>query len=234
MTAMTNKILLRTAIFTLFFCCSALAAEQKPAAFSPPPQKAEDQTTFLIDRFAETAVGSEWNERRLLLIEYEASDTSAEVILRNLSGSMDRIAQTAYRAKAALVLHLLKKTLGDERFAAAQKDLIAMAKLRPITWDDVLTVIGQQNGLDLAGFFRQWVDRKGLPDLRVEKAAVLRKGGGYETSFDIVQAGTPFELEVPVTVLLPAGLEERNGHDQRGAKERQHLRRYRAAEGDAR
>ncbi|HWR71747.1 MAG TPA: hypothetical protein VN604_01115, partial [Nitrospirota bacterium] len=202
----TSRIL-GTTILSLLLCFPAHADERTPAASSPPPQgqRAEDQTTFLIDRFAEAAVGTEWSERRLLLIEYAASDPAAEIILRNLPSGTDRVAQTSARAKAALVLHLLKKTAGDARFAAAQKDLIGMAKLRPITWDDVRTVIEQQTGADLAGFFRQWVDGKGLPDLRVEKAAVLRKGGGYETSFDIVQAGTPFELEVPVTVLLTGG-----------------------------
>ncbi len=196
---------LNATILSLLLCGTAYADEQKPAVL-PSPQGAEDQTTFLIDRFAETAVGTEWSERRLLLIEYMASDPAAEVVLRNLPGGSDRIAQTAARAKAVLVLHLLKKTVGDARFTAAQKDLIDTAKLRPITWDDVRTVVGQQTGTDLAEFFRQWVGGKGLPDLRIEKAAVRRRGSGYEASFDIVQAGTPFELEVPVTVALGGGI----------------------------
>lgn len=204
MTFMTPKILLSAAILALLFHYNAAGDEQKAQSEPPPSAAPEDQTTFLIDRVAEAVLGTEWSERRLLLVEYMASDPAAEVVLRNLPGA-DPAAQTAGRTKGAMVMHLLRKNAGELKFAAAQRDLIDRAKLRPITWDDVRTVIEQRTGTDLAGFFRQWVDGKGLPDLRIEKAAARRKGGGYEASFDIVQAGTPFELEVPVTVALAGG-----------------------------
>jgi uncharacterized iron-regulated protein len=174
-----------------------------------PSEKGEagdDLTTCLIDRFSEEQRGTDREERKRRLIEYGASvNLDNEVSLRDFPCAPGRAPQAIGEGKAALVFHMLKKMTGEEPFAAAQKDFISLAKFRRVSWDDVKAVLEERSGTDLDWFFRQWVDEKGLPDLRVEKASTRRSGSGFEVSFDVVQKGKTYVLELPVTVSVVRG-----------------------------
>ena len=68
---------------------------------------------------------------------------------------------------------------------------------------------GSTQAKTLSVFFRQWIDEKGLPELRVENAAIRRSGSAFEVSFDAVQKGKVYALEVPITVSFVRGGEKR-------------------------
>ena len=58
---------------------------------------------------------------------------------------------------------------------------------------------------DLGWFFTQWIDRKGLPDLRLGKAEVKASGSKFLVSFEVSQGKEPFVLDIPVTVYSREG-----------------------------
>jgi len=194
-------------LFLLFAISSHAADKASPAA--PPPPLLEDKadlTPFLLNRFAEALRVQDWQARKQLLIRLRREASPAKgAPLRGYRASGDTAAKAALEAKADLVFHMLKRIAGDERFSAARKEFTALAKTQPVGWDDLRSVFEKQTTSDLATFFRQWVDGKGLPDLRIEKASAKRRGSGYETVFDVVQSGTPYELDLPVEVVLADG-----------------------------
>ncbi len=186
---------------------AALPAPARAAATaSPGREEGRDLTTFLIDRFSEEQRGTGWEERKRMLIEYGAFvKPEHEAPLRDFRGGDDKASRAVEQGKAALVFHMLKNVAGDEQFGAAQKEFINLAKFRRVTWDDVKTVLEKQSGRNLGWFFKQWVDEKGLPDVRVENAAARRSGSRFEVSFDIVQKGKAYALDLPVAVFFARG-----------------------------
>jgi aminopeptidase N len=73
------------------------------------------------------------------------------------------------------------------------------------SWEDVRALFENEIRQDLGWFFGQWVDRKGLPDLRVENASVRRSKSRFEVSFDLVQKGEIYMLDVPVSTTFVQG-----------------------------
>lgn len=70
--------------------------------------------------------------------------------------------------KFPLVMDLLARTVGRERFRAALHDLTRRHAFGSITWDDFAAAFDGSGAGQLQGFFAQWFDREGAPDWRVE------------------------------------------------------------------
>jgi aminopeptidase N len=97
--------------------------------------------------------------------------------------------------KGAWVLHMLRRTLGDEAFFRALRRYYAAHAGGTATTDDLRHALEAASGRDLAPFFRQWLYRPGLPELRLEwswdaatQQAVVTVAQG--------QDGEPYELDL--------------------------------------
>ena len=72
--------------------------------------------------------------------------------------------------KGALVLEMLRKRLGDERFWAGVRQYLRRHALGVATTDDLRQAFLEATGENLEGFFAQWVYRAGHPDFQVSAA----------------------------------------------------------------
>jgi aminopeptidase N len=68
-------------------------------------------------------------------------------------------------SKGAWVLHMLEVELGDEAFFAGLRRYYREQVGRAATSDDLRAALEAESGRELAGFFRQWLDRPGCPEL---------------------------------------------------------------------
>ena len=147
----------------------------------------------------ETNMKNDWKVRKQLLLEYcSLATTSNDVSLREFRTGTDPASRAIGNAKTALVLHQLRRLAGEEVYSrlAGTNTLEVPVK----SWDDIRGRFEKGLGRDLGWFFEQWVDRKGLPDLRVEHDSVRRNGSRFEISFDLVQKGEVYTLDIPVRI----------------------------------
>jgi aminopeptidase N len=93
------------------------------------------------------------------------------------------------------VLHMLRRTLGDETFFRALRRYYAAHAGAVATTEDFRHALEAASGRDLAPFFRQWLYRPGLPELRVEWSwdAATREA---VVALEQVQDGEPYELDL--------------------------------------
>ena len=142
---------------------------------------------------------NDWTGRKRLLLEYGALATAQnEVSLREFRGSSDASSRAIGHAKTTLVLHLLRRMAGEEAYSRLIGTDTVDDPVRP--WDEIRGRFEKELGKDLGWFFKQWVDGKGLPDLRAEHATVRRNGSRFEISVDLVQKGVVYTLDVPVFI----------------------------------
>jgi uncharacterized iron-regulated protein len=161
---------------------------------------------YLSDHRRAEAERKDWKFRKQMLMEYGAfAGPDNEISLREYSYGRDRASRAVGYGKAAMVFHMLKRAAGGEIFSEAVKGFISANRYRKTSWDDIREAFEEKSGRDLAGFFEQWVDRKGLPELTASKQTVTRKGDLFEISFDLAQKGKPYEMELPVLISLAEG-----------------------------
>ena len=97
--------------------------------------------------------------------------------------------------KGAWVLHMLRRTLGDETFFRALRRYYAAHAGATATTEDLRHALEAASGRDLAAFFRQWLYRPGLPELRVEWSwdAATRQA---VVTLAQAQGGEPYSLDL--------------------------------------
>lgn len=111
--------------------------------------------------------------------------------------------------KGAWVLHMLRRALGDEAFFTGLRRYYSAHAGGNATTDDLRFALEAACGRDLGAFFRQWLYRPGLPELRLEwrwdEAA-------REAVIDVaqVQPGEPLALDLELTLLAGARSERRS------------------------
>lgn len=158
--------------------------------------------TYSAGRADERSKG--WAFRKRLLEEYETFITEKnEVSLREFRDGAGPVSRAIGTNKTALVFHQLRLLAGEESFSRIEMKLRADASVS--SWEDVRVLSEHETRTDLGWFFAQWVDRKGLPDLRMENVSVSRSGSTFEVSFDLAQKGVIYALDVPVSITFQQG-----------------------------
>ncbi|MBA2732069.1 MAG: M1 family metallopeptidase, partial [Acidobacteria bacterium] len=80
--------------------------------------------------------------------------------------AIDIFDATVYK-KGALVLHMLRETVGDEMFWKALHRYLEEYRYKPVGTEDLQRVFEATTNQQLGWFFDQWVYKAGFPELRV-------------------------------------------------------------------
>jgi aminopeptidase N len=113
----------------------------------------------------------------------------------------------AFRAvvynKGALVLHMLRRLVGDEPFFAALRAFYRESRFAKAGTEDFQRCLERETGLDLARFFRKWFLETALPSLSVGYAV-----SPGEARVVVEQRGEPFDLPLTVSLTYATGERE--------------------------
>ncbi|HEX6322162.1 MAG TPA: M1 family aminopeptidase [Vicinamibacterales bacterium] len=110
-----------------------------------------------------------------------------------------------YRAlvynKAAVVLHMLRRLVGDERFFAGMRRFYEHAKFGKAGTEDFRLVMEAETGRNLEQFFEGWIYGFSVPTVRITHRVETRPGGETEVVFSAAQTG-PRVFDLPVTLTI--------------------------------
>ena len=114
-----------------------------------------------------------------------------------------RIFRALVYNKSALVLHMLRRWLGDEAFFRSLKRLYGEARYTKIGTRHVQRAFEAEAGADLARFFDGWIRSADTPRLRA-----TFEPAGSQVSVRVEQLGAPMDVPVTVTVTYASGASE--------------------------
>ncbi|NOY52291.1 MAG: PDZ domain-containing protein [Deltaproteobacteria bacterium] len=166
----------------------------------------EGLTTYLADHWYKAQAGKGAAYRKKILTDYRNYVTRKnDFPLKDFRERTNRATQAIGYGKGAMFFHMLRRKVGDEKFFAGLKETIAAEKFKRLLWHDLEKHFSTAAGEDLAPFFTQWLERKGVPEFRVKNPRLLYRNGAYRLSFDLRQEGKPWRFKLPVTVVTPDG-----------------------------
>jgi len=166
----------------------------------------EGLTAYLADYLISEGRGKGKDYRMTALQKY--ADYAAREKDFPLAGFRSRhspASEAAGCGKALMFYHMLRRSLGDEKFSAGLKDFYKANKFKCASFDDLKTAFEKQTGRTrLDRFFDQWVNRTGAPELEVKNVKVSRELDEFAVEFTVVQkqSGPAYYLEAPVIVRL--------------------------------
>ncbi len=107
-----------------------------------------------------------------------------------------RIFRAIVYNKGAMVLHMLRRLLGDEKFFAGIRQFYAAWKFRKAGTDDFRAAMQKASGTDLAAFFDGWVYGSSVPELGFSSAVT---GSEAQIRFEHRGAIIPTPVTVSIT-----------------------------------
>lgn len=173
----------------------------------------EGLTTYLADQaFADAkGKGAEFRKNQLLTHQNYVTKSTA-VPLKEFSGAGSHLmgGNEALRAigygKASMLFHMLKNKVGSDVFQKTLQAFYQVHQNKQAGWADIEESFEKVSGKDLTGFFKQWLDGKDVPDLKIKDLQISETEGKLVLSFLLVQNNEkPYDLKVPITLIDSGG-----------------------------
>ena len=133
---------------------------------------AEGLTTYLANYYWHELKGDPQKareERRMMLLSYAVyvpPDQDYPVV--QFKRKSDQRDNAIGYNKAAMVFHMLRREIGDDRFFAALRTLVAEYGGRRIGWRELEALFTRVSSRDLRPFFARWIERAGAADVKAE------------------------------------------------------------------
>jgi len=102
-------------------------------------------------------------------------------------------------SKGAAVLHMLRWIIGDQNFFKMLKGLQDQFAYKSISTDDVRKAAEQAGGIQLQGFFIQWLESTGAPEFTMEYT-IFRTQKGFRVMGKITQDLDTFRMPVELKI----------------------------------
>lgn len=104
--------------------------------------------------------------------------------------------------KGALVLHMLRRRLGDEAFYRGLRNFYLAHASGNASTEDLRRALEHASGRNLRAFFARWIYSAGHPVYEWSSQAVEMRNGSNSVTITLkqVQTGAPFLDPIPVTV----------------------------------
>ncbi|MCW8861622.1 MAG: M1 family aminopeptidase [Rhodospirillales bacterium] len=168
----------------------------------------EGLTTFMADyTYALDAGGPEKvMEMRLgWLRDYAALPPERDHPVSSFVSKTHDASQVVGYNKVAFIFHMLRKTIGNEAFDTAIRRFWTNHAFRTAGWNDLQAAFEAAAGRRLDVFFRQWIDRKGAPQLMLDEAHAEGVGNSHSVRLSLSQPAPAYDIEVPVRIETTAG-----------------------------
>ena len=168
---------------------------------------AEGLTTYMADHLYEEQEGRGFEYRKGALINYQSYvKDKNEFPLKDFHERVNRSSQAIGYGKAFMVFHMLKSLLGPERFHDSLRYFVEEMRFKKASWNTLQRSFERVSGKDLKWFFHQWVEGKGLADLRLEEDVKVRPvEGKFEVQFTITQRPKAYRVDLPVSFYSTLG-----------------------------
>jgi hypothetical protein len=168
----------------------------------------EGLTAYMADHLIQEQRGKGETYRRDTLQKYrnyvkEERDFPLEEFRSRHSAATEAVGY----GKSLMGFHMLRRELGDEKFAAALAGFYRKNRGRQASFRDLQGSFEATAEVELGAFFDQWLQRTGAPSLSVDVNDVREEAGGYVVrgTLSQIQEGEPFSVAVPIVVDTAGG-----------------------------
>ena len=126
----------------------------------------------------------------------------------------------AYRSvifyKGAYVYHMLRSTIGDEKFFNLIKNYYSTYKGQNAGIDEFEALTDKIAGSNMRGFFGLWIDSTGVPEFKVDYSIIRTKEGKFKVRGTVRQNLDSFRGPVGIALEAEGGRESRTTIDLKG------------------
>jgi len=170
----------------------------------------EGTTAFMADHLIKEQRGAGEEYRRSTLQKFSNLVTPEnDFPLNKFISRHDGPSEAIGYGKALMMWQMLRRKLGDDMFVKGMRLFYKDNKYRLASYEDIQKAMESVSGVDLSGFFNQWTNRLGAPELEISNMNIDMYSGKYRINITLkqVQNSNAFVIDVPINVVTEKGLE---------------------------
>ncbi len=134
-----------------------------------------------------------------------AQDYAAVPIIHAFDTENNRHIAVGYE-KGRQVLKRLEAQLGQETMLRCMRRFFnEHPKGEAAEWSEFEAAVNKETREDYHWFFAEWLERKGVPVLKLAHVSSRKEGQEYIVEADVVQEGSPYRLQMPVLLETSEG-----------------------------
>lgn len=170
----------------------------------------EGLTSYMADYWQQDKLGLAPDYRLKSLISYDDFVRSApdkDFPLREFKGRHNSSSQAVGYGKSMMFFQMLEFQLGKNTFQKGLQDFYQRNLFKRASFKELQKSFEAVSSKNLEVFFKQWLDRKGAPELSLDDVRVMRwHDGSYSTSYSLTQKqNSLYTLKIPVSWTLANG-----------------------------
>ena len=170
----------------------------------------EGLTSYVADYLYKERRGRGVGHRRQWLRNYSGLvQPGQDFALSQFTSRTDPATSAVGYDKAAMVFHMLRRKVGDDRFWQTLRDVYAKHLFEAISWRDWQTAFEASYGKSLETFFQQWIYRAGAPQLFLSNTRMETTADGTAVSGILAQRKPYYALEADVVLETVSGIFDR-------------------------
>ncbi len=163
----------------------------------------EGITAYMADHLIKEQRGAGAEYRRSTLQRFtDYVNSENDFPAAEFKSRYDGASEAIGYGKTLMMWHMLRQAVGDENFLKSFGKFYRDYKFKFASFDDIKNSFETVTGENFDWFFKQWVERKGAPQLALTNAVKEKTDGGFVVKFQIeqIQPEEPFVLDVPVAL----------------------------------
>ncbi len=170
----------------------------------------EGLTNYMADYWQQDKIGLAQDYRLKSLISYNDFVRSApekDFPLREFKGRHNSSSQAVGYGKSMMFFQMLEFQLGKSLFQKGLQEFYKNNLFKNVSFKELQQSFESVSSKSLDVFFKQWLDRKGAPELSLDDVRVMRwHDGSYSTSYSLSQNQNDlYSLKIPVSWTLANG-----------------------------
>jgi aminopeptidase N len=159
-------------------------------------------TNYMADYRYARLEGKGRQYRKKVLVDYQSYVNSGnDFPLRKFYQRTGHPSEAIGYGKGMMVFNMLENIVGRDIFYKSTRAFIDDHKWKIATWKDIERVFEKESSRRLDWFFSQWLNRKGVPAVKVKQAGFRVIDGIPTVRLDIAQTGAPYRLLLQVQIL---------------------------------
>ena len=136
---------------------------------------------------------------------FQLSMTAKPRAIRDTKGPMQALYRPVVYEKGALVLHMLRKVMGEEKFFGLMRRYVEEYRNKPTNVDDFRKLASEVNGSDLSWFFAEWYESTVYAHWTVNAVVTPDGAGGASTKVTVLQPDDLVKMPADVTLIGEKG-----------------------------
>jgi hypothetical protein len=172
----------------------------------------EGLTTYLADYFyKERSSEEEGRQYRLQILRNFTTlvNPGNDFPLSQFKGRHDPPSQAIGYGKAAMVFHMVRRSIGDSAFWDGLRDVFRDKLFKEASWKDFQIAFERRAGVSLEFFFEQWILRKGAPRFGLQNPTLERAGASWTIMGSIIQKEPFYDLSLLLRLASPSGKQDK-------------------------